>query len=111
MKNKSIKFIVSEQYFPPETINFIEPNLYMNNHWLVPFNFFLFYETTLSTGIKLGRTSLWIVHFQNSVRQVWVRSKMASIGEHSLTLDLMGNTFKDLLGRNYWVNGNQTGSQ
>ena len=61
MKNKSIKFIVSEQYFPPETINFIELNLYMNNHWLVPFNlFFLFYETTLSTGIKLGRNSPWI---------------------------------------------------
>jgi len=29
-------------------------------------------------------------------------------GENSLTLDLMGNTFKDLLRRNYWVNWNQT---
>ena len=36
------------------------------------------------------------------------RSKMATGGKNSLTLDLMGNTFKYLLRRNYWVNWNQT---
>jgi hypothetical protein len=38
------------------------------------------------------------------------RSKMATSGENSLTLDLMGNAFKDLLHRNYWVNWNHTWS-
>jgi hypothetical protein len=36
---------------------------------------------------------------------------MATSGKNSLTLNIMGNTFKDLLCRNYWVNWNQTWSQ
>ena len=48
------------------------------------------------------------------------RSNMATNGEPSLTLDLMGNTakifectctFKNLLRRNYWINWNKTWSQ
>jgi hypothetical protein len=36
---------------------------------------------------------------------------MATTGEHSLTLDTMGNYFKNLLIRNYLDNWNQTRSQ
>ena len=39
------------------------------------------------------------------------RSKMATSGEPSLTSDLMGNTFKNLLRRNYWINWSKTWSQ
>jgi hypothetical protein len=42
---------------------------------------------------------------------LWEQNNILSDGENSLTLDLMGNTFKDLLRRNYWVNWNQTWSQ
>ena len=94
MKYKSIKFIGSEQYFPPENINLIEPNLYTNNHWLVPFNlFFYFYETTWSTGIKQGRNSSGIVSF-HCVWQVWVRSKMATSDEHNIIKGSMGHSRK-----------------
>ena len=56
----------------------------------------------------LGR---WVVPFKNYVRQFHPISKMATTGEHSLTLDTMGNYFKNLLIRNYLDNLNQTRSQ
>jgi hypothetical protein len=40
----------------------------------------------------------------SNVRQFHPISKMATTGEHSLTLDTMGNYFKNLLIRNYLDN-------
>jgi hypothetical protein len=53
----------------------------------------------------------WVVPFKNYVRQFHPISKMATTWEHSLTLDTMGNYFKNLLIRNYLDNWNQTRSQ
>ena len=52
----------------------------------------------------------WVVPFKNFVRQFHPISKMTTTGEHSLTLDTMGNYFKNLI-RNYLANWNQTRSQ
>jgi hypothetical protein len=61
-------------------------------------------ETTEPIRTKLGHRSPWIVLFTNCVQQVHITSMMSSSGEHSLKLDPMGITFKDLLPRNYLVN-------
>jgi len=53
-------------------------------------------ETNYLIGTKLSHNSPWMVPFNNYVRQVRIQSKMAASEEHSLTLDHMGNTFKDL---------------
>ena len=54
-------------------------------------------KTTGPIKTKLGHSGPWVVPFQNCVQQVQVQSKMAAIGEHSLTLDHMENTLKDVL--------------
>jgi hypothetical protein len=53
---------------------------------------------------KLDHHSPWAASFKNCVQQVRIASMMSSSGEHSLILDPMGNTFKELLLRNYSVN-------
>jgi len=61
-------------------------------------------ETTGPIRTKLDHHSPWAVPFKNCVQQVRVASMMSSSGAHSLTLDPMGNTFKDLLLGNCLVN-------
>lgn len=47
--------------------------------------------------LQLYRAALGMAAFINCVRQVHIRSKMATFRKHSLTLDPIGNAFKDLL--------------
>lgn len=51
--------------------------------------------------LQLYRAALGMAAFINCVRQVHIRSKMATFRKHSLTLDPIGNAFKDLLHWNY----------
>ena len=54
-------------------------------------------EMARPIGTKFSHNSPWVVHFKNYVQQVRNPSKMAASGVRILTLDPMGNTFKDLL--------------
>jgi hypothetical protein len=61
-------------------------------------------ETTGPIRTKLDHHSPWTAPFKNCVQQVRIAFMMSSSGEHSLTLDPMGNTFNDILLGNYLVN-------
>ena len=61
-------------------------------------------ETTGPIRTKLDYHSPWTAPFKNCVQQVRIAFMMSSSGEHSLTLDPMGNTFNDILLGNYLVN-------
>jgi hypothetical protein len=45
----------------------------------------------------LDQIRYWLAPFNNGIQQVRITSIVSSSGEHSLTLNPMGNTFKDLI--------------
>jgi hypothetical protein len=84
------------------------PNLILHRTlWEIPIKIFLS-ETICSIRTKFLWNSHWMVLFQKCVRRWGPSTKMAPTVELSLTLHPIGNSHKNLLFRNHWVNSNQT---
>ena len=81
--------------------------IYHRTLWEIPIKIFLS-ETICSIRTKFWWNSHWMLLFQKWVRRLGPSTKIAPTAELSLSLDPMGNSHKNLLLRNHWVNCNQT---
>jgi hypothetical protein len=68
----------------------------------------IFSETTEPISTKLYWNDHWVVPFQNCVRYFRPPTKMTATAELNLTLDPMGNSHKNLLVWNHFLNWNKT---
>ena len=98
--------------FPQHIILFPQYIILFPQHiTLFPQHITFFSETRGPIRTKLDHHSPWAAPFKKCVQQVHIASMMSSSREHTLTLDPMGNTFKDILFGNYLVNWKYTWSQ